>query len=229
MSKTPKLFAAGILGLFLLSMFGGIALASAVDTPAPETNVDGDSYAGNVEANVQKQYKFKNRFQFRLRTNTSMNLSADCDVDGVGAREFEMDVNTTANQELTLQVKASDEELGLGDGKQVKSQKKNQYQFREQFMINVSLNGTDTVKAQLRLKTEDKDATWAYYDEATGEWVEVESKHEDGMLIADTEHFSVWTVLSVEEPEEDTIDGYGVFAAISGLATLGIIFLKRRH
>ena len=42
--------------------------------------------------------------------------------------------------------------------------------------------------------------TWAYYDETSEEWVSVPTSIEDGYLVAETDHFSYWTVLI---PESD--------------------------
>ncbi|GAG87404.1 unnamed protein product [marine sediment metagenome] len=36
---------------------------------------------------------------------------------------------------------------------------------------------------------------WAYYDEATEEWVSVPTTVEDGYLAAEVTHFSTWTIL----------------------------------
>jgi len=36
---------------------------------------------------------------------------------------------------------------------------------------------------------------WAYYNEATEEWVSVPTTVEDGYLTAEVTHFSTWTIL----------------------------------
>ncbi|MHA1585497.1 MAG: hypothetical protein ACTSXK_10245, partial [Promethearchaeota archaeon] len=98
------------------------------------------------------------------------------------------------------------------------------------------------LKTQLRLKTMEQNATWAYYDEQSQEFVAVETTYENGELIANSDHFSVWTVLSGIDVSTDSsmgetdseipsLPGYallGIFG-LSGIAGLVLFTIKKRR
>jgi hypothetical protein len=48
---------------------------------------------------------------------------------------------------------------------------------------------------RIRATNENRIGQFAYYDEATAEWVTVPTTVEDGYLTAEVSHFSTWTVL----------------------------------
>jgi hypothetical protein len=220
--KHLKTYGIAILGIILLSSMGSTMVANAAPGDPPvETNVDSDEFSKNVGAGETHQFRVRNKFQFRLQTNASLELQVGCETDKMGDRSFEMDLETASGQKLTLQFKAGDENLGLKEGNQVKSQ--NRYRYREMFMVNASLNSSAGVRATLRIATENEGDTWAYYDEDKQEFVPVETKYENGMLVAQTDHFSVWTILE----EESTIDGFTLLGLFTIIGIVGL-FLKRR-
>lgn len=223
--KNLKFFGIAIMGLILLSSMGSTIVANAAPGDPPvETDVDSDEFNQNVGAGETHQFRVRNRFQFKLQTNASLELDVNCETDKIGDRSFEMNIETQSGQKLSLQFKAGDENLGLEDGNQVKAKNQNRYRYREMFMVNASLNSSSSVKATLRIATENEGDSWAYYDEEAEEFVPVDSTYEDGMLTTETDHFSVWTVLQVEE---DGIDGYALFGIFTIIGVVAL-FLKRR-
>ena len=147
----------------------------------------------------------------------------DVDVDGVGDREFQLEVNTRTTAELTIRINASEESKGLEEGKRVQTRNQNRYQYREQFQVN--LECSEPVEAKLSLRTGDPDAQWAYYDEETEEWVTNPSTYEDGVLTTETDHFSTWTVLTVEE---DSIPSYTLIGLVSIGSIVGLLFIIKK-
>ncbi len=224
--QTKKMFVSALLCLMILTVY------AAVDTlavgPATE-DVNANSYKGNMNAGEEKQLRFRNRFQLKLKANCSIETDIEADVDGIGDREFSFEVNTSAGQKLSLKFQANNSELNMGDGAQIRTRSQNRYRYQEKFMFNASLNQTgEPLKAKLMLKTQDQTAKWAYYDEAASEWVEVESTYQDGYLVAETDHFSVWAVITPESTTAPTIDGYSAILAIAALGVLGMIVKIRK-
>jgi len=210
-------------------MFAATAIAAAPNTPGADVDVDTNQYKGDVDAGSNNTYRFRNQFQFQLRTNSSADVDIEADVDGIGDRNFNLEVNTSSGQKLTLRFEDENASLGLEQGNQVQTRNQNRYRYRENFMMNASLNGTGPLQARLEIETENSDSTWAYYDEETEEWVQVASEYKNGMLTAETDHFSVWTVLEVESDEGDGIDGYSLLFGVVGIGILGIALLTRKR
>ncbi len=189
-----KFITVPLLGLILIGMFGSMAYASADDVI--ENPGNGNQYRGTIAGNETKNYMFNNRLRFQLQTNVSMVVDIESDCENAQDKNMSMVLNTTENRELTMKITNSNDELALYNGSIVMAQNQVQYRFENQYIYNISLNGTDAVQAQLRTQADDPMATWAYLNEDTNEWVPVQSQYENGFVYANTDHFSVWTVLS---------------------------------
>ncbi|MHA1673881.1 MAG: hypothetical protein ACTSYI_09650 [Promethearchaeota archaeon] len=210
-----------------------MGLSSVAATPGPGPNeVGADKKMDTVAGNSTNQYQFRNQFQFQLRVNQSTEVNIDCEDDGLGDREFEMDLNTSKPVSIEMTIRTENSDIGLTDGSTVQSrnqnqnQNQNQYRYQEQFMINVTLNESCDVQARLAINSEDSNATWAYYDEDTEEFVPVASSFENGMVVAYTNHFSTWTLLTYDDGT--TIPGYSYLAFPAILALAGMVFLIKK-
>ena len=213
--------------VLLVSM--GLSSVAASTLPGPNPiPVDADKKMDTVAGNATNQYTFRNRFQMQIRVNQSTVVDIDCEDDGLADREFEMDLNTTCPVRAEMTIRTENSEIGLTNGNSVQNRNQNQYRYREQFMINVSLNASCGVQARLAINSEDSNATWAYYDEDTEEFVPVGSSYQDGMVVAYTNHFSTWTLLTYEE--DAVIPGYSylAFPAILALAGMVVLIKKKR-
>jgi len=213
MKITNKIVLMSIVGFLLIGSYLTLATAQA---PPNDTPVNDNQYQGSIAGNETSQFTFRNRFQFRIKTNASLNLDMDIDVDNVGNREFDLEIQTQEQSKLTIRINGSDENLGLVNGSKIQAKNQNRYQYQERFRLNITCNGS--VQANLSVNTKDPQAQWAYYDEAEAQWVTVPSTYQNGVLTAETNHFSVWTILTPEE-ETTTIPGY----TLIGLATIGSI------
>ena len=85
---------------------------------------------------------------------------------------------------------------------------------------------------RIRATEQNREGTWAYYNGSNGEWESVETRVQDGYLVAETDHFSTWTVLIPES--QPTIDPLlivgivvGVVAVIGVIGAAGYIYKKR--
>ncbi len=220
MKNTNKVVLLSIIGFLLMGSY--LTLATA-QTPPVDTPINENQYKDTIAGNETSQFTFRNRFQFRIRTNASLELDMDVDVDSVGDREFELEIQTQEQAELTIRINGSDENLGLVNGSQIQVRNGSQYKYQERFRLNISCNGT--VQANLSVNTNDPQAQWAYYDEAEAQWVTVPSTYQNGVLTAETNHFSVWTVLTVEE---DSIPSYTLIGLVSIGSIVGLLFIIKK-
>lgn len=195
------------------------------DAPTPPVEVNQNKYQGSIGANVMHQFTFRNKFQFQIQTNVSLEMDVDCDVDTVGEREFTMLLNTTQEQKMTMLMNGSNADLGLTNGSLVRETAQYRYRYQERFVLNVSLNATEAVQAQLCINVENQYQTWAYYDEETEEWVPVTSTYQNGYLYADTDHFSLWTILTVENVSDTTDTTIPGFLYFGVFMLAGVVFL----
>ena len=220
MKITNKVVLMSIVGFLLMGSY--LTLATAQEPPT-DTPINQNQYEGSIAGNETSQFTFRNRFQFRISTNASLNLDMDVDVDSVGDREFELEIQTQEQAELTIRINGSEESLGLVNGSQIQVRNGSQYRYQERFRLNISCNGT--VQANLSVNTNDPQAQWAYYDEAEAQWVTVPSSYQNGVLTAETNHFSVWTILTTEE---DSIPSYTLIGLVSVGSIMGLLFIIKK-
>jgi len=220
MKNTKKVILLSMVGFLLMGSY--LTLATAQEPPVDIGDFD-KQYEGEIAGNETSQFTFQHRFQLRISTNASLNLDMDVDVASVGDREFELEIQTQEQAELTIRINGSDDSLGLVNGTQIQVKNGSQYQYQERFRLNISCNGT--VHANLSVNTKDPQAQWAYYDEAEAHWVTVPSTYQDGVLTAETNHFSVWTVLTVEE---DSIPSYTLIGLVSIGSIVGLLFIVKK-
>lgn len=224
---TSRFIAIAIFSLFIISTLA--AQEVAAQGGPNDINVGGNRHQGTIAGNTTNRFTFQNRFQMQLRVNQTLNVSINCDDPGLADREFEMDLNTTEPIQAEMTIRTENSDIGLTNGSLVQNRERKQYRYRAQFMINVSLNESVSLQARLALKMEDSNATWAYFDETAEEWVPVESQYENGMLIAMTDHFSTWTILSEDDSSESsTIPGYLWIGAPSVLLIGSIYYFLQR-
>ena len=222
MKITNKVVLMSIVGFLLIGSYLTLATAQA---PPDDTPVNDNQYQGSIAGNETSQFTFRNRFQFRIKTNASLNLDMDIDVDNVGNREFELEIQTQEHSKLTIRINGSDENLGLVNGSKIQAKNQNRYQYQERFRLNITCNGS--VQANLSVNTKDPQAQWAYYDEAEAQWVTVPSTYQNGVLTAETNHFSVWTILTPEE-ETTTIPGYTLIGLTTIGSIMGLLFIIKK-
>ena len=228
MKKSNKTLSMVLTVTILFSVMMSLSNVAAQGEMPPVETVNQNQYQGSIAGNSSSQYMFRNRFQFQIRTNQSVELDMNVDVDNVGDREFALELNTSEAVHLEVQIKASDSELGLEEGNAVQHQNQNQYQhqykYQEQFQVNLTIKEDCDIQARLSINTDDSNAKWAYFDEDTEEFVIADSTYKDGVLTAETDHFSVWTVLTVD----NSIPAFTALGGVLGLGVLGLVFITKR-
>jgi hypothetical protein len=250
MNKFQKISAIGLLTIFALSLYvsvvigaegpntttatqgqGGSTHGNGAGGPVNSMKVNGSKYQQQVKSNETNQWQFQEQTQFQLRMNGSANVDMECDAENVGNRNFSLDLNTGDNVGLKIKMNASASAYGLEDGKEVKvqNQSQNRYTFRNRFMVQLELNSTN-VDAELAINaTGNENCTWAYYNETSKEFIPVQSMVQNGMLVAQSNHFSTWTVLTISTTTtEPTIDGYSFIGIISLIGIVAAILIRRK-
>jgi hypothetical protein len=234
--KSKKIFAITILSIFVIGITTIINGVLAAGPQTPPTDVSGQKQSGAINAGETKAYKFQNGFQFQLKVNASMNFDVECD-EAVGAKAFNLQLNTSnsgTNTALKIQIQANNSAMGLVNGSQIQAKNQNRYRYQNMMMMNLSYNGTDPIQAKLEANCSTKDDIWAFYNETSSQWETVPSEYKDGVLTADTEHFSLWTILTPEPTTTttstgSTIDGYSILGILGALGVVSAILIKRRH
>ncbi len=194
-----------LMSITLLLLSNSLQLKPATAIPLEETSVN-NKYMGSITGNQTHQFKFQNQFQFRIRTNTSLYLNMSCDCDQIMARNMTMFLNTTQSRSLTMMVNGSHEALGLVNGAPVLTWNEEQYRFTEGLVMSLDLNGTGPLQAELRINATNPEAQWAYYDENSHKFVTTPTIYQDGQLCTQTDHFSLWTLLTPPTPRNETVE-----------------------
>ncbi len=194
-------------------------------TAAVDQEVAGNQFNGSQSAGTPVTYRFRQRTQLRLNASQDLTLDLDCDADAIGDQAVEINLEADAPCTLTMNCTETQAELGLMKGQtvQTRTQARNQLGF----CANLSLQGGNLVKAQLKVQIKDQNKVhvWAYYDAAKAEWVEVPTTVVDGYAVAETTHFSTWTILT-----SDSISGFWLLLPVSAAAIIALAVLqKRRH
>ncbi|MBN2155491.1 MAG: hypothetical protein JW776_05575 [Candidatus Lokiarchaeota archaeon] len=205
-----------VLGMVLL---GTIAtLSTSIVAAQGDIEVGQDKYQTKLQAQTQATYRFRARTRVRVNSSADVNINIDCDANNIGDKTFSIDIlNATREFELNMTLRRDQEQLGVQNGSTIRNQ--HRHQIRVGFAIQIDSNMS--VKARLGMEMTQGDAdrlSWAYFNEDTEEWVEVESSYEDGMLVTETEHFSVWTIT-----ESNTLSA-GLWVLIGfGIASVAVL------
>jgi hypothetical protein len=106
---------------------------------------------------------------------------------------------------------------------------RHRYLYQEGFCVSLQCNNSDDVQAKLKIEANNQNrfGTWAYYDESSEEWVSVSTTIEDGFLVAETDHFSFWTIL-IPESDNNFAFYIGLIGVVGIIAVISVIYLRRR-
>lgn len=212
----------------MLSLFAA-SIASLDAVMAANVEISGSNlHNAHQNAGDEIQYRFRQRTQVRVNSSAvPINVQMDVDAMAIGEKTFSIEVTEVEDDEqeieLNMTCRESEEQLGVQAGALVRN--RNRVRMNYGFAANLTANQSCTAKLGMTMSaTEAKGAAWAYFDEDAEEWVPVESEYVDGELVAITEHFSVWTIISSTDYTMYIIIG------VAGLVAVGIIFaLKKKH
>ena len=191
---------------------------------------DYDEIGGDQANKFQNQgeitYRFQHRTRVRINSSHDVELNMNCDSMGIGDRGFSLDIETDGEYEMNMTCVRDQEQLGIQNGSTIRNQ--NRHQVRNNFAAQIECSA-ENLKARIGMEMtrgEAIRASWAYFDEDTEEWVEVESSYEDGMLVAETDHFSVWTIV---EGGSLTLLWVGIGVGVVAIGAIAAILIRKKR
>ena len=229
MKKSSKI----LLGtFFLMILFSTITSFNVVAVGNPDNTVavNTDKHQAQIQANTMTMFQVRNRTQLRVKANVNLSIDIECDALRIGNKDFAVEIEGTGDLQMNMTCTEKQEELGLlnGSTNQIRTRNRNQVQYQEGFVIEIECNGTFT-QAKLSINANDQNrmGEWAYYDEATEEWVSVPTTVEDGYLVAEVTHFSTWTILIPDYTL--AIVGFSIGGVVVALIIIASVFyIKKR-
>lgn len=211
----------------MLSLFAA-SIASLDAVMAADVEIPGSNlHNAHQNAGEEIQYRFRQKTQVRVNSSVPIDVIMDVDAMEIGEKSFSVEITDVTEDdkeiELNMTCRENEEQLGVQAGALVRN--RNRVRMNYGFAVNLTANQTCTAELKLSMSAEEaKGAAWAYFDEAEEEWVPVESEYVDGELVAITEHFSVWTIISSVDYTMYIVIG------VAGLVAVGIIFaIKKKH
>lgn len=210
-----------LLGLFIISIFFVGMSSFAAGVESGDTPIAGDNAQAQIQAQVQKSYRFRARTRMRINSSVDVDVKMDVDAMKVGDQTFDIQITSADGPvELNMTCEENEAELGIQSRKNIRNRNRNR--IRENFAIKLQSNISVNAKLGLEMsESEGKRSEWAYYDESTEEWVPVDSKYKNGMVTAETDHFSIWTVTTSEATIPFSLVGVMIF----GLISVAAVFL----
>lgn len=226
MKNTHKILISIVSLMVLFSMLNIGSVAAQGTTPE---EIYQDWHQERLNASTQYNFRFKFLTQLRIMADVGVDLRIDCEPMKIGAKDFAIEVST--NQDLQMNMTCTEEqaELGLLNGNTYQIRNRNRYQYNEGFCIRIQTNATNQIQAKLMIEATNQNqvGTWAYYDDATEEWVSVPTTVQNGYLVANVDHFSYWTILL---PDYTVAIIIGVGVGAGALVTvLAIYFWKKKR
>jgi hypothetical protein len=227
MKKISKYMIGSFALLLIFSSFFTANVAATVPPNDAEVPVGGDHFQGQVQANEMTMFTFQFNLRLRFMANINLTIEGDCETRQLANKDFILEVE--GDQDLSMNMTCTEEqkELGLLKGNTYQIRNRNRVQYQEGFVCNIECNGTFT-RAQLRIRAtnENRVGSWAYYDEATNEWVTVPTTVDGEYLTAEVTHFSYWTVLL---PDYTLVIIISVLTGAVAIAIVGsIIYIRKR-
>ena len=215
---------------FLMILFSTVTSFNVVALADPDevVEVPTDSHQAHVEANVATMFRFRQRTQLRVEANVNLDLNLDCDALRIGVKDFAVEIEGTGDLTMNMTCTEEQAELGLLLGNTYQMRNRNRYQYQEGFVVDIECDGAFTrAKLRIRATNENRIGQFAYYDEATEEWVSVPTTVEDGYLTAEVSHFSTWTVLLPDYTM--LIVGFTIGGGVVALLVIASVFyIKKR-
>ncbi len=216
---------------FLIILFSTITSFNvvAVGNPDETFDVPTNTYEKHIEANVATMFRVRNQTRLRVEANVNLDLNLDCDALRIGDKDFAVEIQGTGDLQMTMTCTEEQAELGLLNGNtyQIRTRTRNQVHYEEGFVVSLDCNGTFT-QARLSISATDENrmGEWAYYDEATEEWVSVPTTVVDGYLTAEVTHFSTWTILMPDYTL--AIVGFSIAGGVAVIVVVSVFYIKKR-
>jgi len=216
---------------FLMILFSTITSFNVVAVADPDDTIDvpTDTYQAQIQANTMSMFQVRNRTRLRVEANVNLDLNLDCDALRIGDKDFAVEIQGTGDLQMTMTCTEEQAESGLmlGNTHQIRTRNRNQVHYEEGFVVSLECNGTFTrAKLSISATDENRMGEWAYYNEATEEWVSVPTTVVDGYLTAEVTHFSTWTILMPDFTL--AIVGFSIAGGVAVIIIASVFYIKKR-
>jgi hypothetical protein len=215
--------------IFLMILFSTITSFNVVAVGDPDDTVEvpGDTWQHQIHADTMTMFRFRARTQLRVNANVNLDVDFDCEALKIGAKDFALEIEGSGDLYMNMTCTEEQKELGLMMGYTYQIRNRNRVQYQEGFVVKLECNGTFTRARLSILATNDnRVGQWAYYDEATEEWVSVPTTIQNGYLTAEVSHFSTWTILIPDNTI--LIVGLSIGGVIALVIIGSVIYVKKR-
>ncbi|MFA5364482.1 MAG: hypothetical protein WC325_04795 [Candidatus Bathyarchaeia archaeon] len=192
------------------------------------TDITPQGYMETVQAMNMNVFFYKN-------VTLVMNCTQNCEMNVTINQQVQnriVGVNVEPNQTMTLTMNIT---AVAPEGVATMERTLNFYmglepnaQLQLQSQLRLLINQTE-LNAELNREVNATQLMWMYWNQTQNQWVPVESyMNQDGYLVCNTDHFSVWTVAEVN-PEDipETIHVFTV-VALAAVATVATLHWKKR-
>jgi len=215
--------------IFLMILFSTITSFNVVAVGDPDDTVEvpTDTYQAHIQANTMTMFRFRARTQLRVNANVNLDMDFDCEALRIGAKDFALEIEGNGDLQMNMTCTEEQVQLGLLMGNTYQIRNRNRVQYQEGFVVDLECNGTFTrARLSIRVTNENRVGQWAYYDEATEEWVSVPTTVEDGYLTAEVSHFSTWTILLPDYTM--LIVGFTIGGVAALIVIASVFYIKKR-
>lgn len=224
MKKFSKIVLASFAFLMFLSIF---SVGSVLAAEAPPIEVEEDTIETCIQANNRVTFTFRNRTRLTLNSTVDIDLNIECRALQIGVKYFEMEIDADHDLQMNMVCTEEQIQLGLMNGSTFRNNNRNRYLYQEGFCVMIQCNDSCQAKLKIQANHQNHDGKWAYYHENSEEWITVPTTVEDGYLVAETDHFSYWTVL-IPTTENNLMIYIGIGAAVGLIAVIAVLILKKR-
>ena len=227
MKKLSKILLGTIFLMILFSTITSFNVVAVGDPVDPPVEVPGDTHQTHIAANTMTMFRFRARTQLRLNANVNLDVNFDCEALKIGDKDFALEIEGNGDLYMNMTCTEEQKELGLLKGNTYQIRNRNRVQYQEGFVVKLECNGTFTrARLSIRVTNENRVGQWAYYDEATEEWVSVPTTIQNGYLTAEVSHFSTWTILVPDYTI--LIIGLSIGGVVALIIIGSVIYVKKR-
>ena len=225
MKKANKI----LIGTFALVMLFTILSINTVVAADTSFEVNDDQYHTRIQANNRVMFIFRQRTRLAFDTNVNIDVDINCNALAIGVKSFEIEVDCNQDMQMNMTCTEEQVQLGLLMGNRYTIRNRHRYLYQEGFCVSLKSNNSGDVQAKLKIAVSNQNrfGTWAYYDEDSEEWVSAPTTIEDGYLVAETDHFSYWTVL-IPESDNNFVFYIGLIGVVGIIAVLSVMYIRKR-
>jgi hypothetical protein len=225
MKKLSKITLGAFAFLILFSIFSVTNVSAAIPTEVMISDEHVHNY--QIEAHNEVMFRFMMQTRLTIITNVDLELNIDCDASEIGVKDFILEVNGSGPLLMNMTCTEEQVQLGLMKGYTYRIRNRHRYLYEEGFCVQIQCNGTCDAKLKIEANNRNQNGQWAYYDENSEEWNTVPTTIEDGYLVAETDHFSYWTVL-IPQSNNTVLIAVGIGGIIGVVAIVSVLSLRKR-